>query len=160
MTSPYITKSIIEAAVGLVVINAGEKSNAMTVSMYSEVAHHPTALWVSIHKSSFTHSLIQDQPNFSLVVLHQRQSDIAIQCGTVSGRDQSKCSLLDLYRTNNGFLFLRSALASTACRVRESIDLGEHTLFIADILEAEVESRTSHLRQLLLSDITENALAR
>jgi flavin reductase (DIM6/NTAB) family NADH-FMN oxidoreductase RutF len=154
LTSDYISKAALEAAVGLLVINAGEQSNAMTVSMYSEVAHHPTALWVSIARTSFTHELLQQQPEFSVVVLHQHQADIALKCGSVSGRTQQKCSGLDLYRNASGFLFLRNALASTSCRVRQTMDVDDHTLFIADILEAELESRKSHLRQLLISDLT------
>ena len=125
----------------------------MTVSLYSEVAHHPTALWVSIAKTSFTHALLQHQPEFSLVVLNQTQREIALRCGTVSGRDQDKCSSLDLYMNSSGFLFLRGALASTSSRVLHSVDIDDHTLFLADILEAELESRSSHLRQLLLSDM-------
>ena len=153
MISPYISTSVIESTVGLVIVKAGEIRNAMTVSFYSEVAHHPTALWISIAKSSFTHELLRQQPEFTLAVLNQKQINIANTCGSVSGRDQDKCSFLDLYETPQGFLFLRGALASTSSRVRDSVDLGEHTLFIANILETELESRTSHLRQLLLSDL-------
>lgn len=153
MLNQYISNSIIESAVGLVLVRAGETRNAMTVSLYSEVAHHPTALWVSIAKSSFTHTLLNDQPEFTLAVLNQKQADIAARCGTASGRDQDKCASLDLDLTPRNFLLLRGALASTSCRVRNTVDLGDHTLFIADILETELESRTSHRRQLLLSDL-------
>ncbi|MGH9881985.1 MAG: flavin reductase [Pyrinomonadaceae bacterium] len=48
---------------------------------------------------------------------------------------------------------MQGALASTSCRVRQSVDLDDHTLFVADIIEADLESRTSHLRHLLLSDL-------
>jgi flavin reductase (DIM6/NTAB) family NADH-FMN oxidoreductase RutF len=153
LISPYITNSVIESAVGLVLIKAGEISNAMTVSLFSEVAHHPTALWVSIHRDSYTHSLLREKPEFSLAVLNQTQKQVALACGTVSGRDQNKCLALDLYLNSSGFLFLQGALASTSCRVRQSVDLDDHTLFVADIIEAELESRTSHLRHLLLSDL-------
>jgi flavin reductase (DIM6/NTAB) family NADH-FMN oxidoreductase RutF len=153
MLSPYISGAVIESAVGLVIVNAGDTRNAMTVSFYSEVAHHPTALWVSIAKSSFTHTLLNRNPEFSLAVLNQKQADIAISCGTVSGRDKDKCSSLDLYLAPHGFLFLQGALASTSCRVRQTVDLGDHTLFVADILETHLESRSSHRRQLLLSDL-------
>jgi flavin reductase (DIM6/NTAB) family NADH-FMN oxidoreductase RutF len=136
-----------------VLIKAGEISNAMTVSQFSEVAHHPTALWVSIHKNSYTHSLLLEKPEFSLAVLNRTQGHLALACGTVSGRDQNKCAALDLYLNNSDFLFLRGALASTSCRVRQTVDLEDHTMFVGDIIEADLESRTSHLRHLLLSDL-------
>jgi len=50
-------------------------------------------------------------------------------------------------------LFLNGALASTACTIREAIPVDDHTIFVADILHSEIESRKSHLRQLLLSDL-------
>jgi len=53
--SIYITGSVIESAVGLVIVKTGERRNAMTVSMFSEVAHHPTALWVAIATGTLTH---------------------------------------------------------------------------------------------------------
>lgn len=121
--------------------------------MFSEVAHHPTALWVSIHKDTYSHSLLQENPEFSLGVLNQTQGDLALRCGTVSGRTRNKCAELDLYLNQSGFLFLRGALASTSCRVRQSLDLDDHTMFVADIIEVDLESRVSHLRHLLLSDL-------
>lgn len=153
MISPYITDSLIESAVGLIVVAAGQRRNAMTLSFFSEVAHHPTTLWVSVAQTAYTHSLIEEAGQFSLIVLNQTQKKIALACGTISGRDRDKCAALNLYRNPEGFLFLDQALASTACRVRHSVPIGEHTLFVADILEAELDSRTGHLRQLLLSDL-------
>ena len=153
LTSPYIIDSIIESAVGLVLVEAGSRSNAMTVSFFSEVAHHPTALWISISKDSHTHALVEEAGKFSLAVLTQQQRAIALRCGTLSGKDHDKCASLDLYKSPSGFLFLRGALASTACSVRESISLGDHTLFVGDILESQLDSRKAHLRHLLLSDL-------
>jgi len=151
--SPYITDSIVESAVGLMTVKVGERSNAMTVSFFSEVAHHPTSLWVSVAQSNYTHTLLEEIGRFSLIVLNQTQKEIALRCGSISGRDQDKCATMDLYAGPEGYLFLNGALASTACSVRQSVPIGEHTVFIADILQTDVESRKSHLRQLLLSDL-------
>lgn len=153
MTSPYITGSIIPSIVGLVVVKTGNRANAMTVSFFSEVAHHPTSLWVSIARTSYTHTLLEEAGQFSLIVLNQTQKEVALTCGSVSGRDRDKCANLDLYPGPEGYLFLNGALASTACSVRQSVPVEDHTLFVADILQTEIESRKSYLRQLLLSDL-------
>jgi flavin reductase (DIM6/NTAB) family NADH-FMN oxidoreductase RutF len=144
---------VVESIVGVVLVESGSRRNAITVSFFSEVAHHPTALWVGISPTSYTHSLIQEAGRFSLAVLNERQGAIAIHCGFNSGRHVDKCSKLDLYPSRGGYLFLSGALASTGCIVRESMTVGDHTLFIANIIEADIESRSSHLRQLLLSDL-------
>jgi hypothetical protein len=48
---PYVTRAIAEAPVGLVVAWTGSRTNAMTVSFFSEVAHHPTSMWLSRRES-------------------------------------------------------------------------------------------------------------
>ena len=62
---------------GLVVARSGAVRNAMTVSMFSEVAHYHIGLWVSIAKDSFTHSLLSETPEFTFVTLHRGQGAIA-----------------------------------------------------------------------------------
>jgi len=151
--SPYITDSVIESAVGLLLIEAGSRRNAMTISCFSEAAHHPATLWISVAKTAHSHALITETGRFSLAVLNRYQKDIALQCGTVSGREHDKCAGLDLYHNQDGFLFLRRALASTACSVRRSVEVGDHTLFVADILSSDLDSSSAHLRHLLISDL-------
>lgn len=153
MNSSYLTDSIIESAVGLILVEAGTRRNAMTISCFSEAAHHPATLWISVARTTYSNELIRETGKFSLAILNLNQKEIAISCGTISGRESDKCASLDLYRSRDGFLFLRRALASTACSVRQSIDVDDHTLFVADILDADLDSRSAHLRHLLLSDL-------
>jgi len=153
MTSIYTSQSVIESAVGLVLVQAGEQRNAMTVSFFSEVAHHPTALWVAISPHTLSHSMIEKAGRFSLAVLTQKQAHLAELCGTTSGRETDKCARLDLHASPSGFLFLAGALASTGCVVRHSEPIGDHTIFVANIIEAELDSATLDQRQLLLSDL-------
>jgi len=151
--APYLERCVFDAPVGLILSVRGEARNAMTVSCFSEVAHHPASLWVSIERTTYTYSLITAAGQFSLAVLHEKQASLARACGSVSGRDRDKCAGLDLYEHNGGYLFLRDCLASSACRVSQAVDVGGHTLFIADIVSGDVNSRNSALRHLLLSDL-------
>jgi flavin reductase (DIM6/NTAB) family NADH-FMN oxidoreductase RutF len=140
--------------VGLVVARSGAVRNAMTVSLFSEVAHYPIGLWVSIAKDSFTHSLLSETPEFTFVTLHRGQGAIARACGAGTGRCADRCAALDLYESERGFLFLRDAIASTACRIARTVDLGTHNLFICDILFGDVTRRGGLPRHLLLSDLS------
>ena len=153
MDSPYLRGSVLESPVGLVLAESGGRTNAMTVSFFSEVAHHPTTLWVSIATNSYTHELIQASGRFSLAVLHQKQKQIAEQCGSVSGRARDKCAGLNLYRSSDSFLYLSDALASISCEVRTKHLVDNHTLFIANILSAESDSKSSLRRHLLTTDL-------
>ena len=156
LNSPYLADFVIDSAVGLLIVESGSRTNAMTISCFSEVAHHPTTLWISVAKTAYSHELLCEAGRFGLAVLNLNQRSIALACGSVSGREIDKCGTLDLYRKEDGVLFLSDALASTSCRVRQSVDLDDHTLFIADILSTDLESRKAHLRHLLLSDLRDS----
>jgi flavin reductase (DIM6/NTAB) family NADH-FMN oxidoreductase RutF len=149
---PYVERAITEAPVGLVVAWAGSRANAMTVSFFSEVAHHPTSMWLSIARDTYTHSLLEENPEFSFITLSQRQAGIAVACGTVSGWRTDKCKTLDMY-DDRGFLFLRGAIASTACRLVRGVRLDDRTLYIAHLLHGDVERGRSAVRNLLVSDL-------
>ena len=122
------------------------------MSFFSEVSHHPTSLWVSIATSSLTHEMITASGTFSLIVLHEQQAAIAHMCGEVSGRNVDKCSSLSL-SLKDGWLFLDGALASIACRVMSTRDLGDHTLFLAAIISGELDSKNAMRRHLLTLDL-------
>lgn len=153
MDSPYLRGSVAESPVGLVLAESARGPNAMTVSFFSEVAHFPTTLWVSISPAAYTHALVEESGLFSLILLHEKQAAIAQRCGSVSGRAADKCAGLGLYRGQGGHLYMKDALVSVSCRVRSARPLGDHTLFIADILAGERESRHAIRRNLLTTDL-------
>ncbi len=151
--SPYITGSIVDSPVALVITEAGDRPNAMTLSFFSEVSHYPTSLWISVAAGAYTHSLIEETGRFSLILLHQAQKQLALACGAVSGRDRDKCAGLHFHRGPEGYLYLADSLSSIACRVRSRTSAGDHTLFVADILAGEIETRNALRRHLLVRDL-------
>lgn len=153
MRSSYLSEPVTPSAVGLVITQSGTVSNVMTVSFFSEVAHHPATLWVSIHEGSFTHQLIEESDRFSIAVLHDGQRDLALYCGSVSGRDTDKCGAVGLHAGPEGFLFPDDALTAVACRVRTRQKLNAHTLYIADLLAGELDTWRSIRRHLLTVDL-------
>jgi flavin reductase (DIM6/NTAB) family NADH-FMN oxidoreductase RutF len=153
MSSPYVAGAAIESMVGLVISRTPSSANLATVSFASEVAHHPASAWVSIAHGSLTHDLLRENGDFTYVVLHDRQADIAWRCGTSSGRTVDKAAGLPLYMHAGRFMFLRSGMTNLACRIRRSVDVGDHTLFVADVLSGEVNSRFQYRRHLLVRDL-------
>jgi flavin reductase (DIM6/NTAB) family NADH-FMN oxidoreductase RutF len=151
--SQYLSHAIVESAVGLVLTEDGDRANAMTVSFFSEAAHYPTTCWISIAQTSYTHHLLRASGHFSLIVLHEKQKEIATLCGSLSGRHHDKCARLKLYRGPQGFLCLNDSIASVACRIRSEHPLHDHTLFIADMIAADVETRSAVRRHLLTIDL-------
>ena len=154
MCADYLKSPVVNGPVALIIASDGSRVNAMTVRFFSEVAHHPSSLWVSVERGSYTHELIEKTGAFTLATLHDGQAALALECGSASGRDHDKSLGDRLYKNASGHLFLRDAISSTACRVRQKIPMGGHTLLIADMLEGDFDSRHFVLRRhLLVSDL-------
>jgi flavin reductase (DIM6/NTAB) family NADH-FMN oxidoreductase RutF len=145
-----------DSIVGIVLAEAGNERLAMTTASFAEAAHHPCSLWVAIEKASRIHSLIERSGAFSLAILHARQHALARFCNVPGGRTLSELQQqgASVYVHGERYLFLADAITANACGVRQSYDFDDRTLFIADITACHVDSRRTHLRQLLLSELS------
>ena len=125
---------------GLYVVGsrAGERRNAMTLNWASQVSSDPKLVAVSIEKEALTRELIAEGCVFSLCVVDREDRAIV--------RRFTKPVEVDVEaRTLNGFAFhdgstgapvLDGAVAWIDCRVRQQLDLGDHTLFIGEVVDA------------------------
>jgi flavin reductase (DIM6/NTAB) family NADH-FMN oxidoreductase RutF len=117
---------------------AGERRNGMTVNWVTQVSSDPKLLAVSVERDAFSHELLVDGGIFSLNLI--AQDDRAIV------RKFTKPVDVDLTeRTLNGFPFhdgrsgapiLDLAVAWLDCEVRQQVELGSHTLFVGEIVDA------------------------
>lgn len=125
---------------GLYVIGSrsGERRNGMTLNWATQVSFEPKLVVISVEKSSVTHELIAEGGAFSLNVVDREDRAIV--------RKFTKPVEADLEaRTLNGFPFhdgrsgapvLDQAVAFVDCSVRQSVDLGDHTLFVGEVVDA------------------------
>lgn len=125
---------------GLYVIGSrsGERRNGMTLNWATQVSFEPKLVAISVEKSSVTHELIAEGGAFSLNVVDREDRAIV--------RKFTKPVEADLEaRTLNGFPFhdgrsgapvLDQAVAFVDCSVRQSVDLGDHTLFVGEVVDA------------------------
>jgi flavin reductase (DIM6/NTAB) family NADH-FMN oxidoreductase RutF len=125
---------------GLYVVGSrdGERRNAMTLNWATQVSDQPKLLAISVEKEAFTHELIEAGGVFSLCVIDRDDRAIV--------RKFTKPVEVDVEaRTLNGFGFhdgstgapvLDQAVAWVECRVSQSVDVGTHTVFVGEIVDA------------------------
>ena len=126
---------------GLYVVGSrgGERRNAMTLNWATQVSSDPKLLAVGVQKDAFTHELIVEGQAFSLCIVDREDRAIV--------RKFTKPVEVDLdARTLNGFGFsdtpvtgvpvLDQAVAWVDCRVHRAVDLGDHTLFLGEVVDA------------------------
>ena len=126
----------------LLATKAGEKANACIVNTGVQVAGSPVRVAVSVLNTNYTCALIKESGRFTLSALDDSCSFETIKhFGMQSGRDVDKLDSLPMPTDESGVPYLNwSTCARFSGKVTLSVDLGTHTLFIADVTEARVLS--------------------
>jgi flavin reductase (DIM6/NTAB) family NADH-FMN oxidoreductase RutF len=152
---PYLASAVIDGPVGLVTAAEGGRRNVMTVSSFAESSHLPVLVRVAIAPAAWTHELVRASGWFGLSVLASHQGGLAMACGASSGRDGSKFDRLRLlaFEGPGGVPLLPGCLTTSACRVVERHELGEHTLFVGEIVASYRQSALADRRALVVSDL-------
>jgi flavin reductase (DIM6/NTAB) family NADH-FMN oxidoreductase RutF len=129
---------------------AGERRNGMTCNWVTQLGFDPKLLGVSVEKDAVTHELISGGGVFALCIVDREDRAIV--------RKFTKPVQVDLEaRTLNGFPFhdgatgapiLDQAVAYADCKVRSTVDVGSHTLFLGEVVDAafQKEEDTAVLR--------------
>lgn len=119
-----------------------EKENGCITNTCIQVANSPTRVAISVLNSNYTCDLIKQSGVFSLSILDQTCTFETIQhFGFQSGRDVDKFADITCPTDKNGVPYLGwQSCAQVSCKVVSSEDLGSHTLFIAEVEDAQVLS--------------------
>jgi flavin reductase (DIM6/NTAB) family NADH-FMN oxidoreductase RutF len=127
---------------GLYVVGATDKAqrrNGMTLNWATQLSFDPKWLGVSIEREAFTHELISAAGVFALCLIDREDRAIV--------RKFTKPVDVDLdAHTLNGFEYfdgpattapvLTQSVAYVECEVRQTVDIGNHTLFCGEVVNA------------------------
>ena len=135
------TDAINKIVYGLYVLVAreGGKDNACIINVVAQLTSKPLQMMVSVNKQNYTHGMIERTGMFNVCCLTEHATMKVFQhFGFQSGRDVNKFENCEVeMRSANGLLYLpKYTNAYISGRVTSTVDLGTHTLFIADITEA------------------------
>ena len=129
---------------GLFVLTArqGDQDNGCIINTAAQVTDTPRRISITVNKANLTHAMVLKTGAFNLSVLSQETPfKLFERFGFASGRDGNKLHGIDFCRTVNGICYIpQSANAVISANVVNTVDLGTHTLFIADVTEAHVLS--------------------
>lgn len=129
--------------------NFNGKDNACIVNTVQMVTETPTRIALAVNKNCFTHEVIAQTGEFNVSVLTvEAPFELFKKLGMQSGREIDKLDGISyIKREENGIISLTEYTNAVICaKVVSSVDLGTHTLFIADVTKSEsisdVESAT------------------
>jgi len=126
---------------GLYVLTAreGDKDNGCIINVAPQLTDTPPQMLVSVNKQNYTHGMIARTGLFNLSLLTEHTPMSVIQhFGFQSGKDVDKFADCEVeMRAGNGLLYVpRYTNAYLSGKVSQTVDLGTHTLFIAEITES------------------------
>ncbi len=141
----FDSSALFKLTYGLMVITARDngKDNGCIINTAVQVTSSPCRLSVTVNKQNHTHDMIMRTDAFNLSVLTEEAPfKVFEHFGFQSGRNVNKFADCESeHRMGNGILHLpKFTNAVIACAVVATVDLGTHTMFIADVTETKILS--------------------
>lgn len=138
-------KAMFQISYGLYVLTARSygKDNGCIINTVAQVTSTPNRVMIAVNKNNYTHDIIRDTGFFNLSVLSESAPFSLFQrFGFQSGRNTDKFEgFSEFTRTQNTLAVLTKHLCAwLSCKVVTQVDLGTHTMFIADVTDCDVVS--------------------
>ena len=127
---------------GLFILTARQdgKDNGCIVNTVTQVTTDPNRITVTVNKANLTHDMIMETGYFNVSILTEKSKfDTYKHWGFQSGRDADKLEAIEFKRSPDGISYITSETnAYISAKVIASMDLGTHSMFIADVIGGEI----------------------
>lgn len=135
-------KALNKLTYGLFVLTAREdgRDNGCIVNTVIQVTSDPTRIAVAVNKQNLTHDMIMGTARFNVSVLSEKSKFQTYKdWGFRSGKNEDKTESISFSRADNGIIYLAEETnAVISAKVVSAMDLGTHTLFIAEVADCTV----------------------
>ena len=129
---------------GLYVLSASQngRDNGCIINTAVQLTDSPKRVALAVNKANLTHDMIFADGRFNLSFLSEQATfDLFKRFGFQSGRNADKFDGIQTARSENGLIYLPQATNGfLSGKVTSKLDVGTHTLFIADVTEAKALS--------------------
>jgi len=113
----------------------GDEKHGMIASWVSQVSHDPPLVMVAIRKNRRVHPIVMEMGAFALHVLDKEDKRIIGRFKLPSPAQRFEG--VECVTLETGCPILKDTLAYLDCRLVETVDAGDHTLFIGEALAAD-----------------------
>jgi flavin reductase (DIM6/NTAB) family NADH-FMN oxidoreductase RutF len=125
-------------ALALVGSASGEEWNAMTTSWITQLSMEPVLIGIGVDNKAVTHRLISEGGSFTVNLWSSEDTRPFVKFSKPAERDGNSLNGRAVRLSETGAPIFEEAIAWMECEVRQSYDLGTHTLFIGEIVDAGV----------------------
>jgi len=125
-------------ALALVGSSANGERNAMTTSWITQLAMEPVLIGIGVDNTAVTHRLITDGGAFSVNLWDSEETRPFVKFSKPAVDDGETLNGRPVRSGSTGVPIFDEAIAWLECEVRHTHDLGSHTLFIGELVDAAI----------------------
>ena len=135
----------------LLTVRYGDRFNASTISWLSQASFEPPLVMVGVKADSLTHAMVEGSGHFAINLLTTDQTEMAQAFFKEAKHEGTELSgyAFEPGPVTGAPIFLDSP-AWFECKVTEAVKRGDHTVVVAEVVEAGVHDPNA--RPLALRD--------
>ncbi|MBE6364459.1 MAG: flavin reductase family protein [Lentisphaerae bacterium] len=119
------------------------KYNCLTVAWAGTLSSNPPMVGIGVRPERYSRGLIESNGAFTVNMPTVAMAKKVDYCGVVSGRDVDKfaqCGLTPIAGSKVAAPVIAECPLSLECKVKHSIHLGSHILYIGEVVAVQVSS--------------------
>jgi flavin reductase (DIM6/NTAB) family NADH-FMN oxidoreductase RutF len=125
-------------ALALIGSASGDEWNGMTASWITQLSMEPVIIGVGVDNKAVTHRLIAEGGSFTVNLWSSEDTKPFVKFSKPAEREGNTLNGRPVKTATTGAPIFEEAIAWMDCEVRQAIDLGTHTLFLGEIVDAAV----------------------
>ncbi len=125
-------------ALALVGSRAGDERNAMTTSWITQLSQEPVLIGIGVDNAAVTHRLISDGGSFSINLWDAEDTRVFVKFSKPAKYENGTLNTRPVKDAPTGAPVFDEAIAWMDCEVRHTLDLGSHTLFVGELVAAQI----------------------
>lgn len=125
-------------ALALVGSAARGRRNAMTTSWITQVSMEPVLIAIGVDNTAVTHELISEGGSFTVNLWDSENTRPFVKFSKPASDDGEALNGWAVHSATTGAPVFSDSIAWMDCEVRHSYDMGTHTLFIGELVDAGI----------------------
>lgn len=131
-------------AVMVSVADKEHRQNILTIAWAGTVNTNPPMVSISVRPERYSYHMIEETGEFVINLTTEELVKACDYCGVTSGRDVDKFKEMKLTPVaveGVSVPGIEESPVNIACKVRQVLPLGSHTMFLADVVGVTVDDR-------------------
>jgi flavin reductase (DIM6/NTAB) family NADH-FMN oxidoreductase RutF len=138
MSPEDFRKTLAKFASGVTVVTSTDSAGrifGITVSAFCSVSLEPPLVMVSIEKGTGTHNALGESGLFNVHVLAEGQEEVS---NRFAAKSEDKYEGFEFGRDERGVPVIGESLATIKCTKFSEAEGGDHTIFIGEVLDSDL----------------------